>query len=74
MTYLRFGIRDLLWAMAVMGLVIGWWSDRRQLTETVGDATYNFAWASNHLTQLGWELHYKSGRVSDIRREPPASR
>jgi hypothetical protein len=25
MTYLRFGIRDLLWAMVVLGLVIAWW-------------------------------------------------
>jgi|GEM_PF-2991507 len=30
MTYLRFGVRDLLWAMVVVGLVIGWWVDRRQ--------------------------------------------
>jgi hypothetical protein len=25
--WLRFGIRDLLWAMVVAGLVIGWWMD-----------------------------------------------
>jgi hypothetical protein len=27
MTYLRFGIRDLLWAMVMVGLAIGWWSE-----------------------------------------------
>jgi len=26
MTQLRFGIRDLLWAMVVTGLLFGWWS------------------------------------------------
>ena len=25
MTHLRFGIRDLLWAMVVVGLAVGWW-------------------------------------------------
>lgn len=29
MTYLRFGIRDLLWAMIVVGLASGWWLDHR---------------------------------------------
>ena len=28
-TYLRFGIRDLLWAMAFLGACIGWWQDRQ---------------------------------------------
>jgi len=32
MTYLRFGIRDLLWAMVVMGLAIGWWLDHSNQT------------------------------------------
>jgi hypothetical protein len=26
---LRFGIRDVLWTMLVVGLVLGWWMDRR---------------------------------------------
>ena len=30
MKYLRFGIRDLLWAMAFLGACIGWWQDRRE--------------------------------------------
>jgi hypothetical protein len=30
MTNLRFGIRDLLWAMVVMGLMIGWWGGSRE--------------------------------------------
>jgi|GEM_PF-3512014 len=29
-TYLRFGIRDLLWAMAFLGACIGWWQDRQE--------------------------------------------
>jgi hypothetical protein len=33
MTYLRFGIRDLLWAMALLGMGIGWWVDRRDTGE-----------------------------------------
>ena len=28
--WLSFGIRDLLWAMVVVGLVIGWWNQSRQ--------------------------------------------
>jgi hypothetical protein len=28
MTYLSFGIRDLLWAMVVVALVLGWWLDK----------------------------------------------
>jgi len=27
--FLRFGIRDLLWAMVVVGLAIAWWSEAR---------------------------------------------
>ena len=37
MTYLRFGIRDLLWAMVVVGLVIGWGDDRSRLTDEIRD-------------------------------------
>jgi hypothetical protein len=37
MTYLRFGIRDLLWAMMVgvvaSGMGIGWWVDRTHLCQ-----------------------------------------
>jgi hypothetical protein len=29
--WLTFGIRDLLWAIVVLGLVVAWWVDRRQL-------------------------------------------
>jgi|GEM_PF-4487950 len=28
---LRFGIRDLLWAMIVLAMGLGWWGDRWQL-------------------------------------------
>jgi hypothetical protein len=28
---MKFNIRDLLWAMLVVGLAIGWWIDRRQI-------------------------------------------
>jgi hypothetical protein len=31
MKQFRFGIRDLLWAMAVLGVVIGWWAERTHL-------------------------------------------
>ena len=27
----RFTIRDLLWLMVVVGLAVGWWTERRQL-------------------------------------------
>ena len=38
MTNLRFGIRDLLWAMVVVGLAIGWWADRERWRSTVAEA------------------------------------
>ena len=28
--WLSFGIRDLLWAMVVVGLAVGWWNQSRQ--------------------------------------------
>ena len=31
MTYLRFGVRDLLWAMVVLGLALGWWRTYRRV-------------------------------------------
>lgn len=31
MTYFRFGIRDLHWAMALIGMALGWWLDRSAL-------------------------------------------
>jgi hypothetical protein len=30
--WLSFGIRDLLWAMVVLGLVIVWWAQHREAT------------------------------------------
>jgi hypothetical protein len=29
-SYLRFGVRDLLWVMVVVGLALGWWLGRRE--------------------------------------------
>ena len=31
----RFTIRDLLWLTLVVALVLGWWIDRRNLTQTI---------------------------------------
>jgi hypothetical protein len=31
--WLSFGIRDLLWAMVVVGMGIGWWMDRSRLSD-----------------------------------------
>ena len=28
--WLSFGIRDLLWAMVVVGLAVGWWQEHRK--------------------------------------------
>ena len=28
--WLTFGIRDWLWAMVVVGLILGWWVERQQ--------------------------------------------
>jgi len=33
MTYLRFGIRDLLWAMVVVGLFLAWRFESRTLIQ-----------------------------------------
>lgn len=30
MAWFRFHIRDLLWAMVVVGLMIGWWVERTE--------------------------------------------
>ena len=35
MTYLRFGIRDLLWAMALLAMGLGWWLEYRYDRERV---------------------------------------
>jgi hypothetical protein len=37
--WLSFGIRDLLWAMVVVGLLIGWWQDRKELNEVKSENT-----------------------------------
>ena len=31
MAHRRFGVRDLLWAMVVVGMGVGWWVDRSQV-------------------------------------------
>jgi len=38
MGYFRFGVRDLLWGMALLGLSLGWWLDHRQNAEAKDDA------------------------------------
>jgi hypothetical protein len=62
--WLRFGIRDLLWAMMVVGLLIGWSIDRSRLTtyRDKADSAFCAAYSSVvwHRQQLdrespGWE-------------------
>lgn len=36
MTTFRFSIRDLLWAMALTAMGLGWWMDHHQLTTAAG--------------------------------------
>ena len=40
--WLNFGIRDLLWAMVVVGLGVGWWQDHRESRKVVKSALYTF--------------------------------
>ena len=37
-SHLRYGIRDLLWAMVVVGLAVGWWQSHRQIQTWKGNA------------------------------------
>jgi hypothetical protein len=37
--WLSFGIRDLLWAMVVVGLAVGWWLDHRHLSAQCAEST-----------------------------------
>jgi hypothetical protein len=34
----RFGIRDLLWAMTVVALVVVWWVERERCRSAIADA------------------------------------
>ena len=52
MTYLRFGIRDLLWAMVVVGLAFGWSLDHNELRRKLGRATYTSGDREMHRLQL----------------------
>jgi|GEM_PF-1679712 len=47
--WLRFGIRDLLWAMALIGMGLGWWLDRSQLREKA----YYLEWKAYQLWSVG---------------------
>jgi hypothetical protein len=40
--WLSFGIRDLLWAMVVVGLVIGWWVDRTRIMSDLRKALHGW--------------------------------
>lgn len=78
MTYLRFGIRDLLWAMALIGTGLGWWlehrSDReqrlinqanewsRQIVPTVP--------GSQSLTAVRGTIRYADGTSVEWERQP----
>jgi hypothetical protein len=55
MTHLRFGIRDLLWAMVVVGMGLGWWSEHRKLQARQG-------WWADHVNQ------YHSGSITEYKR------
>jgi hypothetical protein len=43
--WLSFGVRDLLWAMVVVGLGLGWWLDRSSLKDSV----HYLDWKAYHL-------------------------
>jgi hypothetical protein len=55
MTCFRFGIRDLLWAMVVVGLAVGWWVEHRKLQTRQN-------WWADHVNQ------YHSGSITEYKR------
>ena len=63
MTYLRFGVRDLLWATVVAGLAMGWWADHRNglALQAEKDRKLHIALehAKAHLTHANRLLGYK---------------
>ena len=67
MTYLRFGVRDLLWAMVVVGLVIDWrakHAENRELRDEIW-------WFEVYLTE--WDhiiTRDEQGRFPGIRPKP----
>ena len=61
--WLSFGIRDLLWAMALIGMGLGWWLDRSLLVGTVDSiaqkwrvAAFRFDMASQLLKKNGYSV------------------
>ena len=63
MTHFRFGIRDLLWAMVVLALCLGWFVDSRipsmpeRIREFRGEAM------ENALLEEGWKTEQVNMRV-----------
>jgi hypothetical protein len=83
MIYLRFGIRDLLWAMALIGMGLGWWLDRSLLVGRVDSiaqkwrvAAFRFDEASNVLEKNGYAVEtteHDGGDSIVIKRDPGPS-
>ena len=68
MTFLRFGIRDLLWAMVVIALALGWLVDSRIPSRAERMREFRLEAMQNALIEEGW----KSEQVNmQVRLERP---
>jgi hypothetical protein len=76
MTYLRFGIRDLLWAMVVVGLGLALIAEKRRLSdarERADHLRYALTFAGNLLQrETGWKLVVDESK-REYGAEPPHS-
>jgi len=67
--WLSFGTRDLLWAMALLALGLGWWLDRSALHAKY----YADVKAVRQLKALGFDVHqtidWRTGASKDAHKE-----
>ena len=66
MTYLRFGIRELLWAIALLAMGLSWWRDRSDLAESCELEYVKVSMQGRELSRLQWEA--RTWESKDLRR------
>jgi len=65
---LRFMIRDLLWLTLVVAMAVGWWVDRRAMTNRLDDLN----WERGNLLIQNVEMQHKLGTLNGPYERPPA--
>jgi hypothetical protein len=70
---MRFTIRDVLWATAVVALALGWWIDHQMLKSALREASGKWYHLSRSIWESGYDVDPREWRLIPRSDKPPSS-